>query len=171
MRAATPLRLAIVLCATLAGRGSAAEEPPIPKEGSYSSTTISSCAAKALPLGKDRLQMTWDCLGAQLSDGGAGLLHSASIRCVGGLQAVGGEYQALSGACVFTRPDGDQAFYVETASGKLGAQSKGTGTFVGGTGKLAGLTGGGEFTRYIVRAAAEGTFQVVTHSKNVYRLP
>jgi hypothetical protein len=36
---------------------------------------------------------------------------------------------------------------------------------------MAGITGGGEFTRTTVRPAAEGTSQSFTRTKGTYKLP
>jgi hypothetical protein len=168
MRTKILMAMAILGGATVTG----AEEPaPIPKEGSASYTTVGSMTRTALPLGKDHLQVSWEFLGAQLGDDGTGLTHNASVRCIGSVYAVGGEYQGYTNSCVFTRPDGDQIFATETATGKIGGLSKGTSRMIGGTGKMAGITGSSEFTRYFVRPATEGTFQTVTKSKGSYKLP
>jgi hypothetical protein len=148
-----------------------AEEAPIPKEGSYVSTSVGSATLKSLPLGKEWVQLTWDWLGVQTNEGGKGLTHNASLHCVGGLRAHNQEWESYVNSCVITRPDGDQIYWVETGSGRMGSASKGTGTIVGGTGKLAGITGGGEWTRYMVRPAADGTFQSVNTGKVTYKLP
>jgi len=155
----------------LAGSAFAAEEIPIPREGTITTTTIGSATSKALALGKDRVQIAWEWIGATTGDEGKGITHNSSVRCLGTLHAVNGEYQGATNACVITRPDGDQIFYTETTAGKLGGASKGVGTFVGGTGKMAGITGTGEVTRYVVRPALEGTFQSVSKGKMSYKLP
>ncbi len=162
----------LVAMAMLGGAAAGAQEPaPIPKEGTGSYTTMGSLTRTALPMGKDHLQVTWEFLGVQLADEGKGVTHNASVRCLGSVFAAGGEYQSFTNSCIFTRPDGDQAFTTETATGKIGGLSKGTSRFVGGTGKLAGITGSSEFTRYFVRPATEATFQSVTRSKGSYKLP
>lgn len=148
-----------------------AEEAPIPKEGTYSSVSAASATSKVLPLGKERAQVTWEVFGVQIGDDAKGITHNASFRCIGSLRALNGEFESFTNSCVFTRPDGDQMFWVETGTGRMGGASRGTGTIVGGTGKLAGITGSGEWTRNVVRPAAEGTFQTVTRSKISYKLP
>ena len=147
----------------------AADAPaPIPKEGSFSGVNVLSGTVKFMALGKDRAQLSYDVMGVSTSEG---LLHNASMRCVGGMHVVNGAYDDESGSCVYTRPDGDQVFTTHKAAGKVGVAAKGTFTIVGGTGKMAGITGGGEFTRYNVRPAAEGTSQSVTHGAGKYKLP
>lgn len=149
----------------------AADEVPIPKEGSSVSTSAGSGASKALALGKERVQIAWEYLGGQTNADPKSLTYNASFRCIGSLRALNGEYESYTNACVFTRPDGDQLYWVETGTGRLGGASKGTGTFVGGTGKLAGITGGGEWSRTSLRPAADGTFQTVSTAKVSYKLP
>jgi hypothetical protein len=57
-------------------------------------------------------------------------------------------------SCVYTRPDGDQVFTKSKASGKL-----------------AGITGSGEFTRTSVRPVAEGGSLSYARSRSSYKLP
>jgi hypothetical protein len=109
-------------------------------------------------------------MGVSTSPTGEGPVHNASVRCVGGGHIVNGTFDA-SGSCVYTRPDGDQVFQTYKDAGKVGGAAKGTFTYVGGTGKLAGITGGGEYSRYSVRPAAEGTTQGVSTYTGKYKLP
>lgn len=144
---------------------------PIPKEGTGKSHAVYSGTLKVLPLGKGEAQIQYEVAGITMSDTGEGLLHNASVRCMGGMHVVNGEFNDESGACVYTRPDGDQVFQVHKAAGKAGVAAKGTFTFVGGTGKLAGIQGGGEFVRSNVRPAAEGMSQSFSQATMHYKLP
>jgi hypothetical protein len=167
-------KLAVVLAMeALTGGAMAAEDPaPIPKEETSSHLTMGSAVMKRVDQGKDQWQLGWEFLGAVLGDDGKGILHNASVRCVGSAHVASGVIDAYTNACAFIRPDGDQLFTAERfGSGKPGGASQGTYTIVGGTGKLAGITGGGEWTRYFIRPAAEGTAQTVTRGKTSYRLP
>jgi hypothetical protein len=143
----------------------------IPKEGTASQTWAYSGTFKALPMGQEGVQMTYEVMGVGIADTSEGLFHNASFRCLGALHAVKGEYNDDSGFCVSIRPDGDQVFSIYKATGKLGGIAKGTETLVGGTGKLVGIQGSSEFTRFDVRPAAEGTFQGYERSKGHYKLP
>ena len=143
--------------------------PPIPSEGRGSGTMMLSSSFKSMPLGKDRVRITYETLGVYLGEA-TDIVHNASVRCLGMMSVVQGAYEE-SGWCVFTRPDGDQAFCANTSSGKVGTEAKGAFTWMGGTGKLAGLEGGGEFTRYPVKPAAEGTGQYVLRLNGTYKLP
>jgi hypothetical protein len=150
----------------------AGDQAPVPREGSSSYVTLGSGTMKVLPMGKERSQVSWEFLGVQVSEDGKGITHNASVRCVGVSHVVNDGMEGYLNACTLTRPDGDQIFVTEKlVSGKRGAASSGTSTIVGGTGKLAGIQGGSEWTRFFVRPAADGTFQTVTRSKASYKLP
>jgi hypothetical protein len=56
----------------------------------------------------------------------------------------------------FTRPDGDQIFATYKCAGQVGKTGKGTYTIVGGTGKLLGIKGEGDFTRFMLRPTPKG---------------
>jgi len=143
----------------------------IPKEGASSYIIAYSGTYKTVAMGQERFQMTYEVLGVIVSDASDCILQNASLRCVGSNHAITGAYEDDNGFCVSTRPDGDQLFTSYKASGKLGGVGKGTFTYVGGTGKFAGIEGGGEFTRIGVRPAAEGTFQGYNRVKDHYKLP
>jgi len=142
-----------------------------PKEASTSFNIVYSGTFKALPMGQERLQNTYEIMGVAIGDTPEDFHHNASFRCVGGFHAVKGEFKDDSGSCVFTRPDGDKIFSTYKAAGKMGGEAKGTFTIVGGTGKLVGIQGDGEFPRFAVRPAAEGTFQGYARWKGQYKLP
>ena len=142
----------------------------IPKEGATSGTCAYSGTFKALPMGQERVQMTYESMGVLIGDTSNDLLHNASLRCLGALHAVKGEYNN-SGFCVATRPDGDQIFWTYKSTGKLGGGANGSTTTVGGTGKMAGIQGNSEYTEFFVRPAAEGTVQAYNRWKGQYKLP
>jgi hypothetical protein len=167
MRRPIVLILGIVLLAVFGTEAKA----QIPKEGTTSFTFAYSNTIKVLPMGQERVQMTYEVMGVIIGDTPEDLNHNLSCRCLGALHAVKGEYKDDSGFCVSTRPDGDQAFVTYKAAGKLGGIAKGTYTVVGGTGKFVGIQGSGEFTRIDVRPAAEGTGQGYSKNKGHYKLP
>jgi len=143
----------------------------IAKEGSFSNVVSWSGTMKTLPMGQERLHMSYEVLGAVIGDTGDDLFHNSSMHCLGGFDAVKGEYNNDSGFCTYTRPDGDQFFMTNKVAGKLGSPGKGVMTFVGGTGKLAGIQGSCEFTRTTVRSSAPGTIQGYNRAKWQYKLP
>lgn len=138
------------------------------KEGTASGTMIFSGTFKALPMGKERLQMAFEVMGAYV---GEGPLNHSSFRCVGSLHAVNGEFLNETGSCLFTTPDEDQAFSTYKAKGQVGRSARGTVKWIGGTGKLTGMEGEGEFARFNVRPATKGTIQGYIQTKTNWKLP
>ena len=124
-----------------------------------------------LSMGKERVQMNYECYSVQVGDTEKSILHHATGHCVGGLLAVKGVYKNDSGMVSYTRPDGDKIFLTYKCSGTMGKSGKGTITYVGGTGKFVGITGTGEFTRQSLRAPAKGVFASITVSKTSWKLP
>jgi len=147
----------------------AAEAGGIPREGKHTGMNVMGGTFQVVPLGKDQARGMYDVSGVCLGEGG--LLHFASVRCIGGMTILNGAWDDEAGSCIYTRPDGDQAFSSYKASGKVGGEARGSWTYLGGTGKLAGLTGSGEFTRQGARPAAPGTSQSVSRTTGSYRLP
>jgi len=142
------------------------------KEGTYSATEYNSGTFKFLVMGEERLHMTYEAMGVVVNDAGEGFGHNCSVHFLGALHAVKGINVQENGFWVSTDPDGDKVFLTyKVTSGKVGVSSKGTFTFVGGTGKWTGITGGGEFTWNAVHPAAEGTSQGITKSKGHWKLP
>ena len=161
------LMLGTVPLTAIAAEGAA----PIPKEGKDSYLTVASGTVKLLPLGKDRVQVAYEMAGAIISDTGKGFMHNGTARCMGSMHVVKGDYDEDSFACVYTASDGDQVFATNKGTGKKGAVGKVTITLVGGTGKFAGIQGGGEATRTQLRPAAEGMAQSITRATIHYKLP
>jgi hypothetical protein len=163
--------LALILSIVLLVAFETEVKAQIPKAGTTSETWAYSGTFKALPMGQERLEMTYEIMGVAISDSSEDLFHNVSFRCLGALHAVKGEYNNNSGLCVGTRPDGDQIFWTYKSTGKLGAGAKGSVTIVGGTGKMTGIQGNADFTEFPTRHAAEGTFQAYLRSKGQYKLP
>ena len=143
----------------------------IPIEGTISLTTSFSCTFKALSMGQESVQATYECMGVQIGDNPEDLFHNASIRCLGALHAVNREYDDDRCFCVSTRLDGDQIFSSYKGAGKLGGTYKGTLTIIGGTGKLVGIQGSVESTGTDLRPAAQGWVQFYSRDKGHYKLP
>lgn len=161
------LILGIVLLAVFGTEAKA----QVPKEGTTSFSSAYSGTFKVVAMGQERLEMTYEFMGVNLGDTREDFNHAVSFRCIGALHAVKGEFNDLNAFCVATRPDGDQIFLIYKGAGKIGVGSKGTGTIVGGTGKLVGIQGNVEYTEFVVRPAAEGTFQAFNRQKGQYKLP
>ena len=141
------------------------------KEGSYTSKNYVTGTVKALPMGEERLQLTYEGTGIYMSDTEGGFLNNASVHVLGAFHAVKGAFGDESGSMLLTDPDGDKAFVIYQGSGNLGKDAKGTYTYVGGTGKYTGITGGGEFTRSILQPASKGVWSAISIFKGNWKLP
>lgn len=146
-------------------------QSPLPKKGNGATTASHTGTLKSLALGQDFAVITYDVLGVTMNDAGQGFFHDASSRCVGGLSVVKGEFDNEQGMCVVIDRDGDQAFLRYTGTCRVGAAAKITGSYVGGTGKYAGLTGTWENTRTQARPTMEGTTHSISKGSFTYKLP
>lgn len=166
------MRTAIVAAAMwlLLGSAVAGDTPAaIPKQGNLSGSQEVSGPWTSMHLGTERMHLTWDVTGVRTSDSGD-ILQNAKVRCLGAFLAVNDVFDNELDSCIYTRPDGDQAFAVVKGTGKVGGEARGTITLVGGTGKLAGITGSMEFTR--TSAIVDGpNMKVTSRQKGTYRLP
>ena len=142
------------------------------KEGTSSSTTVTSGTYTVIPLEEGSFVMTFQEKGVTLANSGKGPFHNASEFCVGVSHFIKG-IGSHKGYCVNTAPNGDKwvgEFIMENVKLEPIPQ-KGTYKIVGGTGKFAGIEGGGEYMRYSVQPAAQGTYQAVAKLKGNYKLP
>ncbi len=153
-------------------------EAQIPKEGTGSYTSFYGGTYKALGMGPERYQMTYEHTGAIVSDTGEGIFHNATFHCIGSHVSVNREFDNDIGFCVVTCPDGDKAFYTYKGIGHDLKGAKQTVTYLGGTGKLTGLQGGAEADRIVLRPSGlppgtpyQGPYQGIAKSKGHYKLP
>lgn len=163
------LLLMLILSVTT-GTAIAAE---MAKEGSGETALVYSGTFSALPMEKKRVQMNYEIQGVVSEAALESPMYNATVHCLGSLHGVKGIYENDSGSCSYTRPDGNLVFATYKATGKLGGRGgKGTFTLVGGTGKCAGIQGGGEFDRLPgFRPSANGTFQGMNRSKGHWKIP
>jgi hypothetical protein len=140
------------------------------KEGTSTSTQAYSSTYKIIATEHERFHMTYETFGPTISDIDTDPLHNSTFRCLGTLQAVKGAFND-SGFCVHTLSNGDKAYETYKGTGELGSGSKGTYTWTGGTGKIAGIEGGGKYTTIELPSAAEGTFQGYSKLENHWKIP
>ena len=120
---------------------------------------------------KERLEMQFKVFGVVLGAPENSPLYKASLYALSELHAFKGEYTE-KGFARYTRPDGDMIFMVHEATGKLGGERKIRGTFVGGTGKCAGITGSTEFSGVGgFKPPKEGTMVSVSKGTFNWKLP
>ena len=145
------------------------------KEVTESGTTSYYAIGKVIPLGESRFVLSYEAFGLTVNDTGEGLFHNATVRTLGMSTLDKGVYKEERGSGVWNLENGDKAFVTYTLAGETklggGGFGKGTCTFIGGTGKCAGIKGSFEITRYIVRSSAEGVGQSYAKGKIKYKLP
>jgi hypothetical protein len=140
------------------------------KEGSGTGKTFFSIHYTMLPMGEEIVQVNYEGYGVSETETEDNIFHNASVHVVGGTLSIKGAFENESGLMCFTRPDGDQIFATYKAAGQIGKTAKGTYTIVGGTGKLVGIQGGGEFTRFMLRPAAKGVGASYSISKGSWKI-
>ena len=118
----------------------------IAKEGSDTASVGFIITSQVLAQGKEYLQMNYDAQGVVTTENKASPLSMSSVQCVGSLKSIKGEYKEI-GLCTYTCPNKDQIYVSYEGTGKIGQGAKGLSTFVGGTEKSVGITGGGEWAR------------------------
>jgi hypothetical protein len=140
------------------------------KEGSVSSATYFTSTFQILAHEKVNVVVNYDARGVSGTDIETSPFYNASTQCVGSFKGVKGEFKEM-GLCTYTRPDGDKIYISYEAAGKMGTPVKGHSTIVGGTGKCAGITGGGDFTRVTLKGPAEGIGASISKINTSWKIP
>jgi hypothetical protein len=142
------------------------------KEGTDSGHSISTGTLKVFPLEEGTLFVTWEQKGVYLNDSAEHPIHNISRRCAGTTLIVK-NVGTVMGYCIGIAPKGDKIFLQVTQENRKPGPGphKGKYKYIGGTGKFAGIEGGGEYTSYSVQPSEEGTYQNVGKSKGSYKLP
>jgi hypothetical protein len=110
----------------------------LPKEGTFSGTCTGLGTFKTTKIGDDRALVTFDETGAQLTNGFA---DHTTFHCWGTVEITKGE-RITEGYCVGTDPTGDLLEVKVSAKNALSnTVRKGSNTFIGGSGKYAGISG------------------------------
>jgi len=152
--------------------GTPATAGELPKEGTWSVTTSGVGTAKGVTVGKERTMAAFDENDLQV---GEGLADHMTLHCWGLFDITNGMAQH-HGYCVATDPTGDQTSSDFSSDGRYPPDSKsvkGTYTLTGGTGKYAGISGGGEYVSDAAtfRSGTEGTYFTHSTNRGHYKLP
>lgn len=127
------------------------------KEGESKFKSASSITHKSIKMGKERAEYQFEIHGVIVEADENSPLYNATFYALGHFHLFRGAYED-GGFIRYTRPDGDYIFAVYESKGKAGGKRTVKTTFVGGTGKCAGITGEGD-SIYIrgLRPPIEGT--------------
>lgn len=141
------------------------------KEGEADYTGAYSWTFKMLPMGEERLQMQYEITGVVVEAPEDSLLFRSAIYGLGSLHSAKGVYEDR-GFIRYSRPDGDMVYATYESSGNWGSERKTTITFVGGTGKCTGITGGGVFSgKSGLKRPTEGVGVSITSGKIHWKTP
>ncbi len=142
------------------------------KEGTDSGTNVYTATSTMVSLDKDRSAIAFELLGVYLSDTGGGPFHNMSTHSVGVIYFDKGVGETL-GYMVMTAPDGDKVLLDLKEDKTLPPPNpnKGTGKYLGGTGKFAGIEGTLEYSRYYTRPSKKGVGQAVSRVKSHWKIP
>jgi hypothetical protein len=166
---ATIALAAIGIAASVSAQEKKAQEK---KEGTFSGGYYSYGTAKATSVGEERLLVTWDENGLQLTDG---FVDHTTLHCWGVEDYTNGSGQG-HGYCVGVDPSGDQfSFNVGPDEKHTPGQKswKGSSIFTTGTGKYRGIIGGSDYVVHSneFRPMADGTYVNYVTFQGHYKLP
>ena len=160
--------MAISLLVSMPFTGGGALGDGLPREGAFSGTYTSFGTVKATPVGKDRVLFVFEENGLMQTDGFSNLVR---MHCWLLGDYTNGEGQE-HGYCLNTDPSGDHAVSnIVTAKHKLGRNIQATGTFAGGTGKYAGISGTSHFSLKDVGYPSQANYLLNGPVKGSYKLP
>jgi hypothetical protein len=164
--------VASILTFALLGTFGLVANAQMEKEGEGVFKNAVSYTVKAIPMGKERVHASFEVTGVVVEAPADSPLYNATSYGLGSFHAIKGAYEE-SGFVRFTRPDGDQIFAIYNATGNMvSGERKVTSTFVGGTGKCTGITGGSEMTG--VRGLRPATKEIrmgITVGKYHWKIP
>lgn len=141
------------------------------KEGESNYKAAMSWTFRTIPMEGMQLEMQFDVYGVVVDAAENSPLYNATFYALGQLHAVNGTYTE-AGFLRYTRPDGDKVFATYEAKGRLGGKREIKYTFVGGSGKCEGISGGGDFSGVPgLKSPNEGVGMSITVGKFNWKIP
>jgi len=132
---------------------------------SYNTTSCWSGDFKMLSSSKELVIYSFDLKGVSRKNDESDAFHNWSFQIIGTSKIVSGNYSS-SFYGKWLSPEGDMVF----GEGKRIGE-KGTWKFIGGTGKWAGITGGGTNENINIKPVMKGTTQGCSIAIGTYKLP
>ena len=141
------------------------------KEGTISGTITYAGTHKLYPLDKENFVFTYENFGVRVSDSKKGPFHGMTIHNIGIMYFRNGVGR-LRGYVFNVDKDGDKVIMELTEEGvKVGSNPiSGKAKIVGGTGKFKGIQGNLEYTRTMLKPAAEGTHQAFSRGTGTWKI-
>ena len=165
--------VASLLALALSVASGAVANAEMAKEGTSSGTCMYSGTFELIPLDKEHAVVSYENKGVCVSDTGKGPFHNMSLYNVGTMYFEEGVGR-VRGYITLTDPDGDKVlieFKEDNAKHPPAMGSGGTGKYLCGTGKFAGIEGAMEYKRWDVRPATKDTTQGISKVKSSWKIP
>jgi len=168
---------AVLLKTAVAGfllAGAAARGEDLPKEGRYTVqyTATNPAPVKPIVIGNNREMVVSSSVMFAINESGSGFLHDMTGRCSGWtiIDTAAGAFES-HGYCNYTDKDGDQMFeQYDWPMQPGGTSTNGTGKWVGGTGKFAGLQGAITLKGRSLKPALDGIGQGAGQKIGTYKI-
>ena len=142
------------------------EAAELAKSGGYDITNCWSGTSNAILHSKAHIALSYTLTGTARSNKPGGPFDKQSFQCVGIVRVMQGTATA-DGICEYVDADGDKTLGQVTRTGNPGGEWR----FINGTGKYAGITGGGAY-KYLGRypTVRKGHFQGCGRATGAYKL-
>lgn len=164
----------LVVTGTPAWTPRAAQAGELPAQAEYHIyyTALNPSPTKPVQIGPQRSMTVGTSVMAAVNVAGSGLLHNMAGRCSGmPIMDSGAKTVENHGYCDYVDADGDHVFEKwDYPVQPMGAASEGTGEWIGGTGKYAGISGAITIKSRRMNTLADGMVQVVGEKTGTYTI-
>jgi hypothetical protein len=126
-------------------------------------------SSKTVVLSADHTITASEFQGISRSDRPGGAFDNMTARCLGTNENNAGAI-VTRGSCTEMYPDGSQTFTSYLSQSSAGGPATGVHTFLGGSGKFAGISGKADYTVQPVKSP-ETTYMFIVRHKATYTLP
>ena len=160
------LTAAAIVGLALVHTPTAGEAAELAKSGGYDITNCSGGTSNAIVHSKAHIALSYTLTGTSRTNKPGGPFGMMSYQCVGVVRVMQGTATG-DGICEFVDADGDKVLGRATRTGNPGGEWR----FINGTGKFAGITGGGAY-KFLGRfpTVRKGHFQGCARATGDYKL-
>ncbi len=160
------LASAVIVGLALVHAPTTGEAAELAKSGSYDITNCWAGTSNVIVHSKAHIALSYTLTGTSLANKPGGPFGNLSYQCVGVVRVMQGTATG-DGNCEYVDADGDKVLGRGIRTGNPGGEW----TFINGTGKYAGITGGGAF-KYLGQfpTVRKGHFQGCNRATGTYKL-
>jgi hypothetical protein len=164
----------LAVAAAVLQSGFAARADELAKEGRYTVqyTATNPAPMKPFAIGNNREMLVTNAVMWAINESGGGFLHDMTGRCSGWviIDTAAGAFES-HGYCNYSDKDGDQMFeQYDWPMQTRGSSTSGTGKWIGGTGKFAGLQGNITLKGRSLKSAVDGISQGAGQKSGTYKI-